>query len=147
MEFKGQYLTYAEYRDLGGTLDITPFNLLEFEARRKIDIETQSRLKGTSSQDVPQEVKLCVFSLINSINHYTESIESATQNGNIASENTDGYSVSYVKSSSIKDIINSKSVELDDIIRTYLLNVVFNNEHLMYLGSKSGDSECLSTVE
>ena len=147
MEFKGQYLTYAEYRDLGGTLDITPFNLLEFEARRKIDIETQSRLKGTNSQDVPQEVKLCVFSLINSINHYTESIESATQNGNIANESTDGYSVSYVKSSSIKDIINSKSVELDDIIRTYLLNVVFKNEHLMYLGSKMGDSECLSTVE
>jgi hypothetical protein len=147
MEFKGQYLTYAEYRDLGGTLDITPFNLLEFEARRKIDIETQSRLKGTNSQDVPQEVKLCVYSLINAIDHYTESIESATQNGNIASEQTDGYSVSYVKSSSIKDIINSKSVELDDIIRTYLLNVVFKNEHLMYLGSKMGDPECLSTAE
>ena len=147
MEFKGQYLTYAEYRDLGGTLDITPFNLLEFEARRKIDIETQSRLKGTNSQDVPQEVKLCVFNLINAIDHYTESIESATQNGNIASEQTDGYSVSYVKSSSIKDIINSKSVELDDIIRTYLLNVVFKNEHLMYLGSKTGETECLSTAE
>jgi len=147
MEFEGQYLTYAEYRSLGGTLDITPFNLLEFEARRKIDAETQSRLKGTNSQNVPQEVKLCVFSLINSINHYTESIESATQNGNVASESTDGYSVSYVKSSSIKDIINSKSVELDDIIRTYLINVVFNGEHLMYLGSKMGDSECLSTVE
>lgn len=136
MEFEGQYLTYAEYRSLGGALDITPFNLLEFEARRKIDIETQSRLKGTNSQDIPQEVKLCVNSLINSIDHYTESIESATQNGNIASENTDGYSVSYVKSSSIKDIINSKSAELDDIIRTYLLNVVFNGEHLMYLGTK-----------
>lgn len=147
MEFKGQYLTYAEYRDLGGTLDITPFNLLEFEARRKIDIETQSRLKGTNSQDVPQEVKLCTFNLINAINHYTESIESATQNGNIASESTDGYSVSYVKSSSIKDIISSKSTELDDIIRTYLLNTVFNNEHLMYLGTKAGETECLSTVE
>lgn len=147
MEFKGQYLTYAEYRDLGGTLDITPFNLLEFEARRKVDIETQSRLKGTDSQDIPQEVKLCIFSLINSINHYTDSIESATQNGNIASESTDGYSVSYVKSSSIKEIISSKSVELDDIIRTYLLNVVFKNEHLLYLGSYMGESECLSTVE
>ena len=135
MEFEGQYLTYAEYRSLGGTLDITPFNLLEFEARRKIDIETQSRLKGTNSQDIPQEVKLCIYSLINSINHYTESIESATQNGNVASESTDGYSVSYVKSSSIKDIINSKSVELDDIIRTYLLGVIFKNEHLMYLGA------------
>lgn len=147
MEFKGQYLTYAEYRDLGGTLDITPFNLLEFESRRKIDIETQSRLKGTSSQDIPQEVKLCVYSLINSINHYTESIESATENGNIASEQTDGYSVTYVKSSSIKEIISSKSVELDDIIRTYLLGVIFKNEHLMYLGSDGGNSECLQTAD
>ena len=50
MQFEGQYLTYPEYRSLGGTLDITPFNLLEFEARRKIDIETQSRLKGANSQ-------------------------------------------------------------------------------------------------
>ena len=147
MEFKGQYLTYAEYRDLGGTLDITPFNLLEFEARRKVDIETQSRLKDANSQTVPQEVKLCIFNLINAINHYTESIESATENGNIASESTDGYSVSYVKSSSIKDIISSKSTEIDDIIRTYLLNVVYNNEHLMYLGANSGETECLSTVE
>jgi len=147
MEFKGQYLTYAEYRDLGGTLDITPFNLLEFEARRKVDIETQSRLKGTDSQNIPQEVKLCVYSLIGSIDHYTESIESSTKNGNVASEGTDGYSVSYVKSSSIKDIISSKSVELDDIIRTYLLNVIFKGEHLMYLGTNGGSSECLSTVD
>ena len=30
MEFNGQYLTYNEYKALGGSLDITPFNLLEF---------------------------------------------------------------------------------------------------------------------
>ena len=47
MEFEGQYLTYEEYIDLGGTLDLMPFNLLEFEARRKIDIRTQSRLKDS----------------------------------------------------------------------------------------------------
>lgn len=134
MDFKGQYLTYAEYRDLGGTLDITPFNLLEFEARRKIDIRTQNRLKDTDSDKIPQEVKLCEYNLISAINNFAESIESATENGNIASESTDGYSVSYVKSSSIKDIINSKSVEIDDVIDTYLLGVVFDGQHLMYLG-------------
>lgn len=134
MEFKEQYLTYAEYRLLGGSLDITPFNLLEFEARRKIDINTQNRLKGTESSKIPQEVKLCVYNLINAINDYASSIKSATENGNIASENIDGYSVTYVKSAAIKDIINSKSVELDDIIRTYLLGVIFNGEHIMYIG-------------
>ena len=54
MDFSEQYLTYAEYRSLGGTLDITPFNLLEFEARRKIDIRTFNRLKGTDSVEIPQ---------------------------------------------------------------------------------------------
>lgn len=132
MDFSEQYLTYAEYRSLGGTLDITPFNLLEFEARRKIDIKTSNRLK--EKENIPQEVKLCMFNLIKSIHNYASSIESATEKGNVASESTDGYSVSYVKSSSIKDIINSKSVELDDIIRTYLLGVIFDGEHLMYVG-------------
>ena len=40
MEFSGQYLTYLEYKALGGTLDQTPFNILEFEARRQIDIQS-----------------------------------------------------------------------------------------------------------
>lgn len=134
MEYNGQYLSYAEYRNLGGLLDIMPFNLLEFESRRKIDIYTSNRLKGTEIQNVPQEVKLCIFNLIIAINNYASSITSATENGNIQSENTDGYSVTYVKSAQIKEIINSKSVEINDIIRTYLLGVMFNGEHLMYTG-------------
>ena len=44
MEFKGQYLTYQEYKALGGTLDEMPFNLLEFNARKKIDERTFGRL-------------------------------------------------------------------------------------------------------
>ena len=134
MEFKGQYLTYEEYKALNGTLDITPFNLLEFEARRKIDIETQNRLVNVDSEDIPQAVKLCIFNLITAIDNYASSIISATENGNIQSENTDGYSVTYVKSSQIKDIISSKSTEINDIIRTYLLGVIFNGQHLLYVG-------------
>ena len=136
MEFSGQYLTFTEYRGLGGTLAETPFNLLEFESRRQIDIRTQSRLKGINSEDITQEVKLCVFNLIETINNYASSIESATENGNIASESTDGYSVTYVKSAQIKEIIQSKSTEIKDIVETYLLGVIFNHEHLMYVGVK-----------
>ena len=61
MEFSGQYLNYSEYRLLGGTLDQTPFNLLEFEARKKIDERTQGRLKNVV--EIPQEVKICMFAL------------------------------------------------------------------------------------
>ena len=130
MEFSGQYLNYNEYRLLGGTLDQTPFNLLEYEARRKIDERTQGRLKNVAN--MPQEVKMCVFALINSINSYGSSTEGS--NKNIASESTDGYSVSYVTGGTIQEIIKSKSVELDDIIRTYLIGVIVNGQHIMYLG-------------
>lgn len=132
MEFEGQYLTYEEYKALGGTLDLTPFNLLEFEARRQIDIRTFNRLKN--GENIPQEVKLCVYNLINSINEFATSTSNVTSNGNIASENTDGYSISYITTDKISDIVKSKQSEIDDIIRTYLLGVVYNGEHLMYIG-------------
>ena len=133
MEFNGQYLTYEEYKGLGGTIDLTPFNLLEFEARRKIDIRTQDRLKGFESNEIPQEVKMCVYSLINSIVIFSNSMNNA---GNIVSVNTDGYSETYITPTQIKEIVASKSKELDDIIKTYLLEVEFNNEKLLYPGVK-----------
>ena len=129
MEINGQYLTYEEYKALGGTLDIMPFNLLEFEARRKIDIRTFNRLKD--KEEIPQEVKLCIFNMVNSINSYATSL---TNVGNVASESTDGYSVSYLTASDISNVVKSKENELDDIIRTYLLGVVIDGEHLMYCG-------------
>lgn len=134
MEFNGQYLTYEEYKALGGTLDLMPFNLLEFESRRQIDTRTQNRLKDIDSTNIPQEVKLCEYRMINSINNYWETTNNITSNGNVASENTDGYSISYVTAGQIQDIIKSKSVELNDIIREYLIGVVVNGQHIMYLG-------------
>lgn len=138
MTFEGQYLTYLEYKDIveslgGSPMEEMPFNLLEFEARRKIDIRTQSRLKDVI--EIPQEVKLCEYNLINSIESYLKTTYEAS-NGNIASENTDGYSISYITADRISEIVKSKNDELDDIIRTYLLGVVVNNEHIMYLGVK-----------
>lgn len=130
MKFDNQYLTYLEYKGLGGTLEETPFNLLEFEARRKIDERTQGRLKGID--EVPDEVKICTFALINSINSYSSTL--VNENKNIASENTDGYSISYINSTQIQEVVKSKNNELDDIIMTYLLNVVIHNEHILYLG-------------
>lgn len=134
MEFEGQYLTYEEYKALGGTLDLMPFNLLEFESRRRIDIRTQNRLKDSAY--IPQEVKLCVYNLIDSMSTYDETLSNISSKGNIASESTDGYSISYITADRISDIVKSKSAELDDIIRTYLLGVIYNGEHLMYLGVK-----------
>lgn len=129
MEFEGQYLTYSEYRALGGALDQSPFNILEYEARRRINIKTQNRL---SVDDIPQEVKMCEYNMINCIEKYVASSESI--GGNLASESIDGYSISYITVKDVGNIIKSKEQEIDDIIRTYLLGVIYNNQHLLYCG-------------
>lgn len=129
MDFNGQYLTYNEYKALGGTLDITPFNLLEYEARRTIDNRTLQRLKGI--KQIPQEVKMCMFSLINTINGYTNQSQTSK---NISSESVGSYSVSYITGTQIQETINSKNAELTDMVVTYLTGVIVNGEHLIYCG-------------
>jgi hypothetical protein len=132
MNFEGQYLTYLEYKALGGTLDQTPFNLLEYEARKQINIRTQNRLINETT--IPEDVKLCVYHLINKIENYFNTINNVSNN--IASENIDGYSVSYINATQISEIIKSKNNELDDIIISDLYGVIINNEHLIYNGVK-----------
>ena len=127
MEISEQYLTYSEYTTLGGTLAQTPFSILEYNARMKIDERTFGRLKNQETQ--PEEVKMCVFNLIQTLNSYTSYYES---NKNISSENIDGYSVSYKGAdSNVNDAMNK---EIEDIINTYLSNTVINNVPVLYRG-------------
>lgn len=134
MTFEGQYLTKQEYIALGGssTIGDMPFNLLEFEARRQIDIRTFNRLKDL--QEIPQEVKLCEYNLINCIQQFANTTNSVTDSGNIKSENTDGYSISYISADEISNVVKSKNTEITDIIRTYLLEIIIDGQHIMYCG-------------
>lgn len=115
MDFSGQYLTYNEYLALGGTLDQMPFNLLEFRARQNVDKYTFGRLKDLDSQI--QEVKLCINELINTINSY-DAFKGA--NKGIASENIDGYSISYVTPST--NITEAQESEIKGIVKEYLVD-------------------------
>lgn len=115
MEFSGQYLTYVEYKALGGTLDQAPFNILEFEARQNVDKYTFGRLKTLDSQN--QEVKLCVYKLIETLNSYNKQLE---LNKGVASENTDGYSVTYTTPSAT--LVEAKTSDTNDIVREYLVD-------------------------
>ena len=113
MDFDEQYLTYLEYQELGGTLNEAPFNILEFQARKEVDKYTFGRLKNLDEQ--VEEVKLCVFNLINNLEGYNKDL---TKNKTIASESTDGYSITYKTLSS--DDINAKNSEIKNIIEIYL---------------------------
>ena len=127
MEFNGQYLTYQEYLALGGTLDEMPFNLLEYNARMKINEGTFGRLVDKGQEY--QEVKLCVYNMITTLNSYSSY---DTQNKAISSESTDGYSISY--GTPQKSITEAKNSELEDIMNSYLANVVIDNIPVLYRG-------------
>ena len=128
MEFEGQYLTYQEYKALGGTLDEMPFNLLEFNARKKIDERTFGRLIDKGQEY--KEVKLCVYNMITTLNSYSSY---DTQNKAISSESTDGYSISY--GTPQKSTTEAKNSELEDVINSYLANVVIDNVPVLYRGA------------
>lgn len=113
MEFENQYLTYEEYIELGGTLDETPFNILELEAQKNVDKYTFGRLQNLEQQI--NEVKVCIFKLIGLINTYN-SYEN--QNKSVSSENIDGYSVTY--SQATENVSKSKIEDIKCIIKTYL---------------------------
>ena len=128
MEFEGQYLTYQEYLALGGTLDEMPFNLLEFNARKKIDERTFGRLIDKGQEY--KEVKLCVYNMITTLNSYSSY---NTQNKAVSSESTDGYSISY--GTPQKSTTEAKNSELEDIIDIYLSNLIIDDVPVLYRGA------------
>ena len=125
-----QYLIYEEYTSLGGTLEEVPFNEIEYECRRIIDSRTQNRLKNAN--EIPQEVKMLENKMIQDLQGYYVSLKKA-QSG-ISSENTDGYSVTYISSSEIGQLVSNNIDILEDLVSTYLFGVIANNEHLLYCG-------------
>ena len=127
MEFNNQYLSYEEYKSLGGTLGEMPFNILELKARQIINERTQNRLKNI--EEIPQEVKICVYDLINTMNKYNLSDNSTSSN--ISSENTDGYSVTYKSGT---ELTEEQKKQYDDVMETDLYGVIVDNTPILYLG-------------
>lgn len=125
MEFNNQYLTYGEYKSLGGTLGKMPFNILELKARQIINERTQNRLKNV--EDIPVEVKVCVYHLLNIASSYQSKVSDVS----VASESTDGYSISYKSGT---DLTEEQKKQYDDVMETDLYGVTVDNTPILYLG-------------
>ena len=125
MEFKNQYLSYEEYKSLGGTLGEMPFNILELKARQIINERTQNRLKDV--EDIPVEVKVCVYHLVNIASSYQSKVSDVS----VASESTDGYSISYKSGT---DLTEEQKKQYDDVMETDLYGVIVDNTPILYLG-------------
>lgn len=115
MKFENQYLTHKEYQELGGKLIEKPFNLLEYRAEKKIDEMTSNRFKKLT--EYPQELKLCVYDLIDIFN--------SEGNSSVASETVGNYSKTKQSKQNIektkKDIISQylSEYKIDDIFVLY----------------------------
>ena len=123
MNFNNQYLTFNEYKEMGGNLAEMPFNILEFKARKIIDTNTLGRLVELQTQ--VQEVKMCMYELIKIV----EINEKKSAQGK-TSESIDGYSVSYAENPTTE-----QKKQYHDIIWNYLINCRLDDgTPYLYLG-------------
>lgn len=130
------YLTYAEYQNMGGTLDEATFNDLEFEAESIINWYTFNRLKNDTTY--PVEVKRLMKYLINLaaskqtvVGGSGSDTDSAKQ---IASQSNDGISVSY-NILSAKDLMDNVKDEAENATKRYLQGVMNEaGRKLLYRG-------------
>lgn len=106
------YLTYDEYKEMGGAVPQTEFIQLEFKARKRIDYLTDSRVKDMVN--IPEAVKMCMMSLITV--EAAVGVEAQVLNPVVTSYNTDGYSESYGKAMGAEDA----AVSMNATVRTLL---------------------------
>lgn len=118
MTFENQYLTHKEYQELGGKLIEKSFNLLEYRAEKKIDEMTSNRFKKI--KEYPQELKLCVYDLINIFN--------SEGNSSIVSETVGNYSKTKQSKEEIKKI-------KENIVKQYLSEVKVDGIFVLYCGA------------
>lgn len=120
------YLTFDEYQEMGGVLDETAFNDLEFEAETYVDWYTFDRLRNET--DIPDRVKKCMFHIIKLLNDQitlfsndsgSSGSSSDSTNKQIASQSNDGVSVSYNIISASEALELAKN-DVNQTIKRYL---------------------------
>ena len=106
-----QYLTYEEYVDIGGALDLTAFKRNIDRACGFVDLHTQSRLQSVS--EVSQRVKACVRDLVEYLANNVPSGKAVTSK----SQSAGGVSESESYATKTTDDING---EMLNIVYDYL---------------------------
>lgn len=121
------YLTYTEYKEIGGTLEETAFNRNIDRACAIIDIRTQSRLE--CFEEIPQIVKVVCADLIDyiSTNTVEKTVTSKSQSAGGVSE-----SESYATKTA-----EDYSADLDRIFEPLAVVKTENGISITYRGAMS----------
>ena len=109
------YITYEEYKEMGGTAEQSAFSSLEIQARYKLDYWTLNRIT-----EADERVKLCMTLLIN--------VLAEVQNGesDVSSFSNDGVSVSFVDAKTSEQKIMSVYDRVVEILPVELVSVVMS---------------------
>lgn len=124
MKFDNQYLTYLEYRELGGKLLEMPFNLLERDIEKEIDLVTSSRFKKITKDEYPEDLKLCVYDLMEKLPKYNFSTISSESVGNYTKVNK-----------SNEEIKKERNEIISRATKKYLSDIKVNNIYVLYNGA------------
>lgn len=122
------YLTYEEYKEIGGTLDLTAFNRNIDRACTMVDIRTQSRLE--KFETIPRIVKTVCADLVGYI--ATNAVDKAT----VTSRSQSAGGVSESESYATKTI-EDYSADLDRIFEPLAVVKTKNGVSLLYRGAMS----------
>lgn len=138
------YLSYTEYQNMGGTLDETLFNELEFEAETQVDWYTFNRLHKET--EYPERLQRCMYALIKII-YTTQQASMLGDDGSgdsdinaaVASQSNDGVSISY-NVISAKEAIDLSKDKIEQTIQQYLQGVMNSlGQKLLYRGLYPGE--------
>ena len=121
------YLTYTEYKEIGGTLGETAFNRNIDRACVMIDVRTQSRLE--CFEEIPQIVKVVCADLVDYIS--TNTVEKA-----VTSKSQSAGGVSESESYATKTA-EDYSADLDRIFEPLAVVKTKNGVSVLYRGAMS----------
>jgi hypothetical protein len=122
------YLTYEEYKEIGGVLDLTAFKRNIERACAMIDIRTQSRLEKLGN--IPQIVKIVCGDLVEYI--ATNTVDKST----VTSRSQSAGGVSESESYAIKTAEDYAN-DLDKIFEPLALVKTRNGISILYRGAMS----------
>lgn len=137
------YLTYLEYKAMGGALDETTFNDFEFEAECIVNWYTFSRLTKEEPEDYPSVLPMLMNRLIKMALERANAMSmggiiladgTVSPNPYVSSQSNDGVSISY-NTISAKDLFADMDKQMGETIKRYLDGVVDSlGRKLLYRG-------------
>lgn len=135
MDSYKSYLTYEDYKELGGTLPLDAFSKLERKAQRWLDSFTFNRIKCLTH--IPDEVREVLAEFINRL----DTISNQRENGDLVTQYSNGVEQLTYKVMTEEETKNELYSLAIDWLPTYLTYRGVNFDVEKYLQSDSNNPE------